>query len=186
MGGEREGWVEIQERLLQGDRLAFLKVNRLITGILTQLRAYDFRDEWDDLRQEVLLSVVANARAGRLRDPLAFVAYVRVITRNTFIDRLKTRLRHHEKEVLPWDEETERTVARDGAGSRDETAEEVWSVVRSLPEQQRLAIEGVYREGKAYQEVADATGIPLGTLKRRLQEGLRALHERLSGGPARK
>lgn len=120
--------------------LAFLKVNRLITRVLTRLRACDFRDEWDDLRQEVLLSVVANARAGRLRDPQAFVAYVRVITRNKFIDRLKRRLRRHEKEVLPWDEATERSVARDGAGARDETAEEVWAAVRSLSEQQRLVI----------------------------------------------
>ena len=62
-------WLAVLGRLLAGDRVAFLEVNRLVTGFLVQLRAYDFRDEWDDLRQEVLLSVVANARAGRLRDP---------------------------------------------------------------------------------------------------------------------
>ena len=66
-------WLAVLDRLLAGDRVAFLEVNRLVTGFLVQLRAYDFREEWDDLRQEVLLSVVANARAGRLRDPKAFV-----------------------------------------------------------------------------------------------------------------
>ena len=34
--------------------------------------------------------------------------YVRVVTRNKFVDRLKARLRHHEKETLPWDDETAR------------------------------------------------------------------------------
>src|SRR6185295_1700212 len=97
-------WLAVVDRLLAGDRAAFLELNRLITGVLVQLRAYDFRDEWDDLRQEVVLSVVANTRAGRVRDPQAFVGYVRAVTRNKFVDRLKTRLRLHEREAVPWDE----------------------------------------------------------------------------------
>lgn len=185
MGGESDAWAGVQERLLRGDRLAFLEVNRLVTGVLMQLRAYDFRDEWDDLRQEVLLSVVANARAGRLRDPRAFVGYVRAITRNTFVDRLKKSLRHREREALPWGEEAERAAQGDGAAAGGAGAAwEVWSLVRSLPEQERVVIEGIYRDGKAYREVSDETGIPLGTLKRRLRDGLRALRERLAGAGA--
>src|SRR5438093_9936405 len=94
-------WLAVLDRLLAGDRVAFLEVNRLVTGFLVQLRAYDFRDEWDDLRQEVLLSVVANARAGRLRDPQAFLGYVRIITRNKFVDRPQARPRPHDKDPLP-------------------------------------------------------------------------------------
>src|SRR5438132_1520228 len=70
-------WLAVLGRLLAGDRIAFLEVNRLVTGFLVQLRAYDFREEWDDLRQEVLLSVVANARAGRLRGGWAMRARAR-------------------------------------------------------------------------------------------------------------
>ena len=73
-----EDWIAVVDRLVAGDRVAFATINRLISGFLTQLRAYDLRDEWDDLRQEVVLSVVANARAGRLRDPEAFLGYVRI------------------------------------------------------------------------------------------------------------
>ena len=105
--------------------------------------------------------------AGRLRDPKAFVGYVRIITRNKFVDRLKQRLRHHEKDRLPWDDASQEAVAPSG----EERDEELWSVVRGLPEEQRLVIEGVYLEGKTYQEVSDDTGIPLGTMKRRLREG---------------
>src|SRR5438874_3255463 len=175
-------WLAVLGRLLAGDRIAFLEVNRLVTGFLVQLRAYDFREEWDDLRQEVLLSVVANARAGRLRDPKAFVGYVRIITRNKFIDRLKARLRHHEKEALPWDEETARAMAAPAA--LDGRARELWSAVRDLPPEEQRVLDGVYRQGKTYEQVCTETGLPLGTMKRRLRDGLAALRRRFAeGGP---
>ncbi len=172
-------WLAILDQLMAGDRVAFLQFNRLVTGFLAQLRAYDFRDEWDDLRQEVLISVVGNARAGRLRDPKAFVGYVKIITRNKFVDRLKRQLRHSEKETLAWDDETARAAAvvddaaETGAG-------DVWSEVRTLSDEEQRILTGLYVEGRTYQEVSDATGIPLGTLKRRLRGSLAALRERLS------
>ena len=175
-------WLAVLDRLLAGDRVAFLEVNRLVTGFLVQLRAYDFREEWDDLRQEVLLSVVANARAGRLRDPKAFVGYVRIITRNKFMDRLKARLRHHEKEALPWDEETARAVAAPAA--LDGRVADLWSAVRGLPPEEQRVLDGVYRQGKTYEQVCAETGLPLGTMKRRLRDGLLALRRRFAeGGP---
>jgi RNA polymerase sigma-70 factor (ECF subfamily) len=177
-GGARD-WTEIQGRLLAGDRLAFLEINRLITGFLVQLRAYDFREEWEDLRQEVMMSVIANARAGRLRDPKAFVGYVRIITRNKFVDRLKERLRHHEKDHLPWDDASKEVAVHPPAGG----SEELWSAVRELPEEERRVIEEVYLEGRTYQEVSDTTGIPLGTMKRRLRDGLQTLRQRFGTVP---
>lgn len=174
MADAPEDWPAIVERLLAGDRRAFLVINRLVTGFLVQLRAYDFRDEWDDLRQEVVLAVVANARAGRLRDPHAFLGYVRIITRHKVVDRLKARFRRHEKDVLPWDDETARQVVPDGdAGARD-----VWAAVEELTAEQQLVLEGVYRQGKTYQTVSNETGIPLGTMKRRLRDALVALRRR--------
>lgn len=179
---EPEDWNAILERLLEGDRVAFMQLNRLVSGCLVQLRAYDFREEWDDLRQEVLMAVVANTRAGRLRDPKAFVGYVRIITRNKFIDRLKRQLRYREQESLPWDDETARAAAAPAPAERDATdLGEAWTAVRELPDEQRRLIEGVYLEGKTYREVSEETGVPLGTLKRRLREGLTQLRTRLGG-----
>jgi RNA polymerase sigma-70 factor (ECF subfamily) len=173
----REGpdWGDVQARLLRGERLAFLEVNRLISGFLARSRAYDFRDEWEDLRQEVVFSVVANARAGRLRDPAAFVAYVRSITRNKLVDRLKQRLRRHEGETLAFEEASERIAAEPPAAD----GHDLRAALGELPEEERRAVCGVYLEGRSYQEVADATGLPLGTLKRRLRDGLAALRVRL-------
>lgn len=176
-----EDWIAVVERLLGGDRAAFLELNRLITRFLVQWRAYDFRDDWDDLRQEVVMSVVANARAGRLREPQAFVGYVRAITRNKLIDRLKASLRWQEKGVLPWDAETE--GMGDGLEA-DHEARELWTAVQELPNEQQRVLHGIYREGKTYEEVSDETGIPLGTMKRRLRDALAVLRRRLAGGEA--
>lgn len=177
MPASPEDWSRVLDRLLEGDRLAFLEVNRLVTGYLQQLRAWDFRDEWDDLRQEVLLSIVANARAGRLRDPQAFLAYTRTITRNKFIDRLKLRLRHKEQDALPWDDETARAL---GAPPAADDVAQLWAAVRGLPAEQQRVLDGVYAQGKTYQEVSDDTGIPLGTMKRRLRDALLALRRRFA------
>ena len=110
-----EDWRALQEKLCKGDREALLRLNRLVSGFLARLRAYDFRDEWDDLRQDVALSVVQNARAGRLRDPNAFVGYVRIITRNKFFDHLKRHSRRLEAGALPWDDATAWSAADPGS-----------------------------------------------------------------------
>jgi RNA polymerase sigma-70 factor (ECF subfamily) len=172
----------VLDRLLAGDRLAFAKVNRLISGFLVQLRAYDFRDEWDDLRQEVVMSLVANARAGRLRDPEAFVGYVRIITRNKLVDRLKGARRRHEGRTLAWDDDTAR-LANGVADPDAAAAREVWNAVRDPPDEQQRVLDGIYRQGKTYQAVSDDTGIPLGTTKRRLRDALMALRRRFADDP---
>lgn len=180
MSETRQDWTEIVDRLLAGDRLAFLQLNRLLTRFLTQLRAYDFRDEWEDLRQEVIVSVVANARAGRLREPDKLVAYIRAIMRNKFIDRLNRGKARHEKQAVPWDDETAKSCAHPWTASVEiEETRDLWSAVAALPVQHQRVVEGVYRQGKTYQQVADDTGIPLGTVKRRLREGLEVLRQRL-------
>ena len=131
MAAVKEDWIAVLDQLLAGDRLAFAKINRLISGFLVQLRAFDFRDEWDDLRQEVVMSLVANARAGRLRDPEAFLGYVRIITRNKVVDRLKGARRRHEGQ----DPDLGRRDGPPGGAAADPTAaaaREVWAAVRDL------------------------------------------------------
>ena len=174
-----EDWLEIQKRLIDGDRLAFLELNRLVTGVLAQLRAYDFQQEWDDLRQEVALAVIASARRGRLRDPQAFVGYVRIITRNKFVDRLKARVRRREHELCAWDEETAQALIEGAPAKSADPADDLWREVGRLEPDVRGLVEGIYRQGKTYEEMAEESGIPLGTLKRRLRQALGALRERL-------
>lgn len=178
--GGGEDWRRVLEELLVGDRVALATLNRLITASLVRLRAYDFRDEWDDLRQEVLIAIIQNARAGRLRDPQAFLGYVRVITRNKFIDRLKTQLKHPSHEPLAWEQVLERAGE---PPATDVTVRDVWAAAERLPHEEQQVLDGVYRQGKTYEEVSHDTGIPLGTMKRRLRDGLATLRRWLAEDP---
>jgi RNA polymerase sigma-70 factor (ECF subfamily) len=167
----------VVERLLAGDERAFLALARLVNGFLARWRAYDFRDEWDDLIQEVVMASVDAARTGRLRDPGAFVGYVRAVTRNKMADHLRARLRPGADAVLPWDERI-----ASGALDAEVSAElqtDLSTALDELPEKKRSAVCGVYLEGKTYEQVSREAGIPLGTLKRYLRDGLAQLRERL-------
>jgi len=58
-----------------------------------------------------------------------------------------------------------------------EDANELRRAIENLPAQQRIIIDGVYRQGKTYAAVAADTGVPLGTMKRRLREGIAMLRQ---------
>ena len=62
--------------------------------------------------------------------------------------------------------------------SRDEVVADVRIALEKLPEKVRRAVYGVYAEGRTYEQVAEDTDIPLGSLKRYLAEGLKELRAR--------
>ena len=84
--------------------------------------------------------------------------------------------RKHEQRSLPWDEETALALSAAAPPAPDG---ELWAHVERLPEPGRSLVEGIYREGHTYEEMAQSTGIPLGTLKRRLREALARLRGHL-------
>lgn len=177
--GERqahyEDWDAVMEALRQDDsaakQLAFLKLNRLVSGVLISLQAWDVHDHWEDLQQTVLMKVVKSYSRGQLREPQAFVAYVRTVTRNEFYDFLKARGVVVQEAPEPTKEEL-----RD-----EETVLAVREAMSRLSEEQRRAIQAVYLEGRTYEEAAEVTGIPLGSLKRYLRLGLGELRDQLTG-----
>ena len=174
--GSYENWPEVMHGLLQGDlaqkQLAFLKINRLVSGVLVSLQAWDVRDQWEDLQQTILMKLVKSFYQGRLREPQAFVAHVRTITRNEFYDFLKARGGPTVAEIP----EREQEESRDA-----ETIRAVRSAMTRLPDEHRRAIQAVYLEGRTYEEAAEVTGIPLGSLKRYLRLGLGQLQSQLAG-----
>src|SRR2546428_259265 len=85
------------------------------------------------------------------------------VPRNEFYEFLKVCSRPAVEEAPELREEAPRD---------EETVLAVRSAVSHLPEEQRRAIQAVYFEGQTYEEAAEATGIPLGSLKRYLRLGL--------------
>src|SRR5262245_21167819 len=170
-GRPKEDWVSIMEALLHGTPdtkpVAFAKLNRLVSGFLVNMRAFDYREEWEDLRQIVLMKLVQSFSQGKLREPKAFVEYARIVTRHEFYDFLRA---HQDMEVtsdLPDLGDTE---------SRDQTTTlSVRSALQSLPDKQQQVVQAVYVEGRTYEEAALLTAIPLGSLKRYLQQALTQL-----------
>lgn len=160
---------------------------RISSACLSRLRAYDFRDEWPDVVQETLIAVVAAVRESRLREPEAIAGYIRRITRNKFNDRLRSHLQHGGDQKLAW-EDIPLPDDPDPAHHprREQLRLDLQRALRAVPPDWRAVLLDVYVRGKTYEETARDRGIPLGTLKRHLREGLARLRAELApGGEAR-
>ena len=166
--------------LVVGDRLAFLRVSRLVTGYLARFRAYDFREEWPDLVQEVVAGVTAAYTEGRLRDHAALLAFVRSVTRHKLADRIRREMRLRGEAQLAWELVT-LGEADSAIAPGPERAIDLRNALAALPAKKGDLLLRVYAEGMSYDEAATETGIPLGTLKRHLREGLAELRALLAG-----
>lgn len=180
MSADRD-WFEVVERLIGGDRLALLELTNLATGFLARLRAYDFRDDWDDLVQESILATAVAVRDGRLNDRGAAYGYLRNTVRFQFNRRLRSHFRRSEDDTLPWDDASAPLLAGDAsqrlaAAARGDLSESL----AGLPQKTRDAVVAVYVEGRTYEEAVERTGIPLGSLKRYLRDGLAQLREEIA------
>jgi RNA polymerase sigma-70 factor (ECF subfamily) len=169
------------DRLLEGDQLACLQISRLVTGFLARWRAYDFRDEWPDLVQEVLLVVITVAREGKIRNRAASLGYIRTVAHHKFVDRLRRHLRRSEDQSLPWGDVMQAEGLEARSGGSPEESFDLRLALEKLPEQKRKIVLGVYGEGKTVARVAQDTGTPLGTAKRHLRIGLAELRAHLDG-----
>ena len=176
-----EDWYGVLEDLQGGDALALARITRLVNGFLAGWNAYDFRSDWDDLLQEVILAAALALREGRIRDRRAVVGYLRSTARFKFVDRLRVHIRAKEDQTLPWED----VVGSDALTAAGEAAPEglshdIRNALERLPEKQQIAVLGVYLHGKTYNAVSEESGIPLGSLKRYLREGLAQLRNELS------
>jgi RNA polymerase sigma factor (sigma-70 family) len=174
---EDRDWEEVLDRLIAGDRVAFLDASDLVMGFLIQWRAYDFRDEWDDLIQEVILAAVEAARAGRIRNHAAVAGYFRTAARYKFVDWLRRRkpvaLAPEEQEPASTSHWPPKPIVPEGSW-------EVWDAVGTLSELHQTIIVAVYRDGMTHAEVALTVKIPQGSVSRLLSEALGALRKRLT------
>lgn len=186
MGPKSEtDWGALVEALSEGDQLALIELSRLIASFLRRWSAYDFVDEWDDVIQEVLVATSSALREGKIRDRAAIVGYIKSTTRFKFSDRLKRHLRWDERSRLPWEDVVGTIDEAPGEGEPDRFEQVALAqALDQLEPVRRRAVTAVYAAGMSYQEAADDVGIPLGTLKQYLREGLASLRQRLRASPA--
>lgn len=172
-------WAGLLQRVVDGDGLALVQAARLVNGFLVRWNAYAFRDEWEDVVQEVVSAGALALREGRLRDPQAAVAFLKTTARFKLMDRLRSQLGAG-RVALPWEERImspEHWLDGDGLGA--EAREDLRRALGRVPDKKREAVTAVYVGGMTYEEAARATGLPLGTLKRYLRDGLAQLRDEL-------
>ncbi len=160
---------ELLKAIAQRDESAMAEVFDRYSGLVYAIAMRVLKEPTlaEDVMQEVLLQV--------WRSPNGFVAqrgslasWLTVVARNRSIDVLRRRAHQEPLEGLTVPEP--RSMAR--SVEDDLLMTEVRNVVKSLPEEQRSSLQMAYFDGLSHTEIAERTGIPLGTVKTRIRAGL--------------
>ena len=101
--------------------------------------------------------------------------WIYTIARNKKIDAIR-RQRRPEPEDLPWGPEAE--PDQEDVVSLQQESDRLAKAIAELPEKQKFLIEKAYFGELSHSEIAEATGLPLGTIKSRIRLALdRLRHE---------
>ncbi len=139
-------------------------------------------DEAADLSQDVFVRVYRNLHRYQ---PGTFDGWLYRITRNLFLDSVRRR-RRLRTEPLP--EQEWRVPASDEPGPADVVERRTLEArleqgLARLPRDFRLAVVMCDVQGMTYDEIAEATGWPIGTVRSRIHRGRKQLREHLTSTP---
>lgn len=176
---------ELLRRCRAGDQAAW---GGLVARHTRRVYAIAYRfagrvDEAEDLVQEVFVKVYQGL--GRY-EPAAgpFSAWLGAVARNHAIDHYRRRREERARRVddgdplASWPAPGERP---DRALERGERAHLVRRALRALPLELREVLVLCDLEGASYEEIARLLGVPLGTVKSRINRGRLELAKRLLG-----
>jgi RNA polymerase sigma-70 factor (ECF subfamily) len=132
-----------------------------------------------DLTQEVFIKVYASL--SRYRPEFKFSTWIYKIAHNAAIDHLR---RHATREAVANSDDNRaeatvesRRLSPEQESERSERCSEIEEVVQLLPAPYRELILLRHAQDLSYEEIAEVTGLPLGTVKNRLfraREAMRA------------
>ena len=132
-------------------------------------------DDAQDLAQDVLLRV---RRGLETYKPGSMEGWLSRITTNVFLDEVRRR-RRRPQAALPAD--PDRVVppapAADVALAEQALPDDVQDALAALPEEFRVAVVLCDVAGRSYQEISEALGVPLGTVRSRIHRGRALLRE---------
>ena len=132
----------------------------------------------DDLEQECLLEVWRHAANYRVEKGNALGWIVTLVRRRT-IDRIRRKTAYGRAQDRFREESTAvcegMHTGADEVVAQGDRAEAVTRLLAHLPPAQQEVVQLAYYRGLSQREIAAQTGIPLGTIKTRLELGLRKL-----------
>lgn len=181
-GGVCELAQAILKRIASGDRTAVEDCLKSYGGLVWSIARKMLRnnDDAEDAVQEIFIDVWKNA--GRFDESqssettfIAMIARRRIIDRIRFANRRITAESIEEVLVEPWtraDENMQISVE----------AKEAAKAMRDLKPEQQQVLQLSIIQGLSHQEIADATGMPLGTVKTHARRGILQVRELLGLG----
>ena len=130
----------------------------------------------EDTMQEAMAQVW---RKAALFDPAIATAstWIFTVVRNKQIDAIRKQ-RRPEPEELHWGPEEPENPSDIVAASQEEAL--LRRALATLPDQQRTMIEKAYYGDLSHSEIAEMTGLPLGTIKSRIRLGLERLRHEMN------
>lgn len=179
-GRKNEGpktWIEEMRCIQEADSNAFAE---LYAFFAPRVKAFLMKSGASpDVAEEVAQDVMATVwRKAKLFDPTkaSVSTWIFTIARNRRIDLIRKE-RRPEPEDLFWGPEAE-PDQEDTMALQQETAQ-LGEAMAKLPEKQRFLIEKAYFGDLSHSEIADETGLPLGTIKSRIRLALERLRHNM-------
>lgn len=189
MINDNEILLTLMKRTASGDEAAFEQLVSAFESAVYNLAYSSLRQRQDaeDVTQEVFLRLWRNR--GSFRGECAVKTYIMHIAHNAVTDSLRRR-NSHAVTALPDDADGEDAPRRELADSTDLQAEYIRKERQAAVRQAISELDPNSREliimrdinGLSYAEIADATDIPLGTVKSRLSRARDQLKEFLKKG----
>lgn len=180
-------FAELTRRARAGDRSAFRSIVEAthLTAFRVALRTLGDAAEAEDVLQEAYLLAWSNRDS--LRDPAATRAWIHGITRNLALNRARGRARRSAHEVTSDPDLMHRLS--DYLASEQPNPEHVavgsqlralvLNLVAELDEKYRVVLLLRTIDGMSYDELAEALGIPVGTVESRLHRARAKLLEKV-------
>ncbi|MDX1384494.1 MAG: sigma-70 family RNA polymerase sigma factor [Thermoanaerobaculia bacterium] len=176
--------VDLLERVVDRDEAALGELYDRFAGILLAViqRIVGAGGEAEEVLQETFLQVWK--QASRYDDGRSSVSnWLSLIARSRAIDRLRSRRVKERTALAAEAEKAETDVAPEGVGNvlLKERRRRLRASLAKLPEEQRDVIEHAFFRGLTQREIAEETGIPLGTVKTRTLLAMKKLRQDLRG-----
>ena len=175
----------ILQRIAAGDKTAVQECLSTYGGLVWSIARKLLRnsDDAEDAVQEVFVDVWKNA--GRFDESQASeTTFIAMIARRRVIDRIRHSTRRISADSLD-DVLLEPFTRSDQTMQISVEANEAAKAMRTLrPEQQQVLRLSII-QGMSHQEISDATGMPLGTVKTHARRGLVQVRETLGLGSSR-
>src|SRR6266404_528640 len=177
--------VDLMLGIQAGDADALSQLYDRYNGIVKALilRIIHNDTEADDLLQEVFMEIWNQAKnfSAAKGKPLGWMV---TLTRRRAIDALRKKQAYAraeerfqaepEQQPLAWVQNVTEEEIRAG-----DTRSIMAKVINSLPEAQQQVIELAFFQGMSQREIASHTNIPMGTVKTRLELGLKKIYDGL-------